>query len=687
MGPDALPLVLLVDGDGPTARALREELEDVAEFAETTVGDAPALTSGTPGGRRPTVAVLTQEVPAPAGLVHSLRPHPADLVVAVMPTSATEAELATLPLLFPGDVVTQVHERTRSLPAAVTHLLHALLTRRDHAAAQAAAQRQLSAGTPAISRQLGERLLGQFLTQAPIGALMLDGEVVIAWNRRAAEALELTEPGCLHRPLTELFPTEERLALQRHLTAAGQPHTAEADTVFERTRSDGTAQALRVAAQQVLDGEGRARTLVLADDVTDRLHAQRRLTERTGQALLIAEVAAAMTEPGSLAHRLRRCVRAAADRLSADRVCVWTTDEQRQLAHTTCADTDADSTGPEPCQDTHRHLVEQVLTTLQPHLDVAPPAAGPRPGLGRGSFAGYPLITGGQLIGVLTLTTRLALPGSTLTTLENLADQIAVGIQQDRLLHRLRATTQALERPLLPPSLPDLPGFDLAARYVPFGEGLHIGGDFYDAFTAPDGRHVLVLGDVCGKGPAAAAITGLVRHTLWAATQHTSDPGYVLPLINKALQRQNAPFCTLLYAVLDPSRASARLRIASAGHPAPLLRHADGRTRPLDLHGPLLGVLDTPHHPVNELELRPGESLVLYTDGFTEGAGSQDPREPADLAALVAAAPVSGDTTSEDLVAAMLTSTRDWWGSRLRDDLAVLALTALPAACVTARER
>ncbi|WP_228980233.1 SpoIIE family protein phosphatase [Streptomyces sp. DH12] len=684
MDPAALPLVLLVDVDEPTVRVLRGELTDSAEFAETTAGDAPAFTAGAPGERRPTVVVLAEDVPAPAGLVHSLRPHPADLAVAVVATPATEAELAVLPLLFPGDVVTRVRERTRPLPTAVSRLLRALLDRRAHAAAQASAQQQLAAGGTTLGRQLGERLLGQFLTQAPIGALMLDGKEVIAWNRRAAETLELTEAGILHRPLTDLFPAEDREPLERHLSAAAPPHTSEADAVFERSRADGTSQALRVSAQQVLDAEGRTRTLVLADDVTDRLHAQRRLAERTGQALLTAEVAAAMTDAGPLPRRLYRCVRATAERLGADRVCIWIVDEQGQPTHTSCAeDLDGDgAAGPASCGETERHLVEQVLSARGRHPDTArlptsPYATGHDSD--SGSSVGLPLITGGQLIGVLTLATRLALPGSTLTTLENLADQIAVGIQQDRLLHRLRATTQALERPLLPPRLINVPGFDLAARYVPFGEGLHIGGDFYDAFTAPDGHHVLVLGDVCGKGPAAAAITGLVRHTLWTATQHTSDPSYVLPLVNKALKRQDTPFCTLVYAVLDPTRTPARLRITSAGHPAPLLRRADGRTAPLALRGPLLGVLDTPQYPVHELDLGPGESLVLYTDGFTEGAGARDQREPEDLAALVAATAVHGGTVSNDLVAAMLADARDWWGTRLRDDLAVLALTAVPS--------
>jgi serine phosphatase RsbU (regulator of sigma subunit) len=281
------------------------------------------------------------------------------------------------------------------------------------------------------------------------------------------------------------------------------------------------------------------------------------------------------------------------------------------------------------------------------------------------------------MLGVLSITTHLALPDSVLATLENIADQIAVGAQQDRLLNRLREATRALERPLLPPRLPDLPGFDVAACYTPFSQGLHIGGDFYDAFTVPDGHHVLVLGDVCGKGPDAAAITGLVRHTLWTAAQHTSDPTHVLDLINTALRRQNTPFCTLIYVVIDATRSPARLQIASAGHPPPLLRRADGDTAPLEIRGPLLGVLDSPRHPVTEVELCAGDTLVLYTDGFTEGAGAADQRTPEDLAAIVAALPPADEpATAENLATALMADAHRWWGERLRDDLAVLTLTA-----------
>nr|WP_274389127.1 SpoIIE family protein phosphatase [Streptomyces taklimakanensis] len=664
--------------------------------------------------------VVGRRVAAPAGLIRSARPHLSDLAVAVVSTSASAAKLADLPLFFPSDLVRRVPDTEADRLAYVAReLVDGLVRRLAETAVRTVAQRQLTSGATGgrphgERRQRGERLLGALLSQAPIGALMLDRDgTLIAWNRRAADVLELTDAHAPRRPLTDLFPTDARPALLQHLASAERHSAHDApgppgpDVVFERSRSDGTGQALRVAPQPVLDDEGHEHSLVLVEDVTDRLHAQRKLAERTGHALLSAEVAAAMTAPGPLADRLHRCARATADRLGADRACIWTLTHTGEPEPAACADLErTDDTFRTHASHVERALVDRIVAERRPHLDLTPPAsvrsarpggvggggrdgrdgrggAGAGGGLLRGSFAGYPLVSGGELIGVLSLSTRLALPASTLSILENIADQVAVGIRQDRLLRRLRDTTKALERPLLPPRLPELPGFDLAARYHPFGSGLHIGGDFYDAFTAPDGRHVLALGDVCGKGPVAASITGLVRHTLWAAAQHTTDPDHVLNLVNNALRRQNTPFCTLVYAVLDPvADGPVRVRLASAGHPAPLLRRADGDTAPLEVRGPLLGVLDELHHPVAELELEPGEALVLYTDGFTEGAGAEDRREPEDLAALVARHPLSPDAErpSDELVAALLEDAHAWWGERIRDDLAVLAVTALPRA-------
>ncbi|MEV5357771.1 GAF domain-containing protein [Streptomyces sp. NPDC052693] len=445
-----LPLLLLIDVPQPTASAITADLAGSAEIIQSAAEGALAHTSGSPGRRRPTVVVVGETVTAPVGLVHSLRPNPADLAVVVTATPATHEKLTVLPLLFSDDVVRRVDDRKAAqlMPRAVSDLLQQLTRRRAHAAAQAAAQQQLSPGAASIGRQLGERLLGQFLTQAPIGVLMLDGDALIAWNQRAADILELREPDSVHRPVSALFPEDQRTALHHHLSDPGPYRDAEPDAVFERIRGDGTTQALRMAVQQVLDTEGRKRTLVLTEDVTDRLHAQRKLAERSIHALLTAEVAAAMTAPGPLDERLRRCVRAATNRLGADRVCVWTLNTRGELVHAVCAADGTETPDAFPCRAAQRAAAERIVTSRRPHLDIAPRSGRQQspPSTGRDSFAGFPLISGGELLGVLSMTTRLALPGSVLATLENIADQIAVGTQQDRLLNRLREATRALER-------------------------------------------------------------------------------------------------------------------------------------------------------------------------------------------------------------------------------------------------
>ncbi|NJP99509.1 SpoIIE family protein phosphatase [Streptomyces zingiberis] len=688
MPPDR-PRVLLVGVLPGVVASLQSALGPGADVLFVEPGQLAEHTQGVPGERRPTLVVLGRELSLPTGLVHTVRPHPEDLVVLVVTGPEAGHGLATLPLLFSADQVRRVPAgQADRVPELARDMLIALGRRRSYAAARSAAQHRLSAGRT-INRQLGDQLFGEFLTQAPVGALMLDASgALAAWNNRAAGILGLTDPGSLGQALTALFPAEVRPELERHLATAGGGRAGEPETVFERARSDGTGQALRLAPQQVLDGDGQERLLLLVEDVTDRLRAQHQLAERTGHALLSAEVAAAMTAPGPMEERLGRCVRAAADRLAAVFACVWVVRAPGDRPeHLVCAEDPAEEGGVPGHVRVREALMERVTTGRRPVTERIP---GSVPGEADTICVGLPLVAGGELLGALAVSAVGRLSYEARAALEGIADQIAVGIRQDRLVERLRASTRALERPLLPPHLPTLPGFDLAARYRPHGSGQHIGGDFYDAFTAADGRHVLVLGDVCGKGPAAAAITGLVRHTLWAAAQTSLDAGHVLGLVDRALRRQNTPFCTLAYVVLEPGPAPVRMRLASAGHPAPLLRRADGSTEPLDVRGPLLGALPEVRHPVTEAELLPGDTLVLYTDGFTEGGGSYRQREPEDLAAVVAGQPLAPDVPepADRLAGALVADAHDWWDGDLRDDLAVLALSALPpGAPGTATER
>ncbi|MFP5322081.1 MAG: SpoIIE family protein phosphatase [Acidimicrobiia bacterium] len=176
-----------------------------------------------------------------------------------------------------------------------------------------------------------------------------------------------------------------------------------------------------------------------------------------------------------------------------------------------------------------------------------------------------------------------------------------------------------LQRSLLPPALPSVPHLDLAGRYLPMTEG--IGGDFYDVFPLPDDAWGIVLGDVCGKGPVAAGVTSLARHTLRAAAMAQHAPAESVRILNDAMvdrHRDARTFATLVDARLRPSADGVRIQAAVAGHPPLLVLRADGR---LERHGPtghLVGMFDEIAADELELRLDPGDLCVFYTDGATD---------------------------------------------------------------------
>jgi serine phosphatase RsbU (regulator of sigma subunit) len=438
-----------------------------------------------------------------------------------------------------------------------------------------------------------------------------------------------------------------------------------------------------MSAQSVVIPDGTAHTLVVLEDVTGTTETRRQLAERTSHALMSADVSAAMTTSGPLRDRLHRSAQAIVDRLGVALVRIWILEPwEDTLVLQASAGLSGRLDDAQVRVGVGEGEIGVIAAERKPRLSdsmPADPGTDARQGDGEDTdaFAGYPLIADGDLLGVLAVHASRPLAGTTYEALAGIADQVAVGVRQDRLLNRLSATARALQAPLLPPELPPIPGLDIAARYRAQGDGLDVGGDFYDVFPLADGQWALALGDVCGKGPAAAAVTGLVRHTLWTAAQQDPDPAHVLPLVHRALRRENSPFCTLVYAVLDVSAGCVGLRVACAGHPAPLLRRRNGETRLVDEHGPLLGAFDLTDQPVQTATLDPGDSLVLYTDGFTEGAGAHLTREPEDLAALVRSwAGPRGDRPADELADLLFTDAVTRWAGRLRDDLAVIAVTA-----------
>lgn len=235
---------------------------------------------------------------------------------------------------------------------------------------------------------------------------------------------------------------------------------------------------------------------------------------------------------------------------------------------------------------------------------------------------------------------------------------------------RARGLVETLQRTLVPPSEPRVPGLELAATNRPAGGDLLIGGDFYDVFPLGGGEWGVVLGDVCGKDVEAAAVTALARWTVRGAAPGTPGTERVLELLNETLrQHETERFCTLVFARLRPAGRSWRLVVGVGGHPPPLLL-SEGAVTPLPNGGPLVGVLREARFPEQHLELRPGDGLVLYTDGVTEARRGAAFFGEQRLHASVAAR----GTDPRTIVDGLLDDVATYEQGRNSDDVAILAL-------------
>lgn len=206
---------------------------------------------------------------------------------------------------------------------------------------------------------------------------------------------------------------------------------------------------------------------------------------------------------------------------------------------------------------------------------------------------------------------------------EDLTRRVALALDNARLYSEQRQATNALQRSLLPPELPDIPGVELAAGYEAAGEGNEVGGDFYDVFEATPGRWRFAIGDVCGKGPEAAAVTGLTRHSLRILAREGHDVPTVLERLNALIvdEGSRARFITLIHGELIPAQAAgeaAAVSLVCAGHPRPLVLRSAGGVEAVADSQPLLGVLDGVTFERDTFLMSAGDVLLCVTDGVTE---------------------------------------------------------------------
>jgi phosphoserine phosphatase RsbU/P len=259
----------------------------------------------------------------------------------------------------------------------------------------------------------------------------------------------------------------------------------------------------------------------------------------------------------------------------------------------------------------------QLLEALG--LDAPVPLAAPADGLA------VALVARGQRLG--TIAVGRDADGrqgpDEIAAIEDFARRAAVAIDNNRIYAERRAIATALQHSLLPPQLPEIEGVDLGAEYVPAGSystEVDVGGDFYDIVGLPDGRWLVVIGDVSGKGVQAAIVTGLVRDVTRALVRDGRPVAETLSRLNETLvERGSGRFCTLALAVLA-RRPDGVVDVALhlAGHDQPVLVHPDGRTRLVGRCGTALGLLPVVKSPVEQVLLNPGDMLIFTTDGVTE---------------------------------------------------------------------
>jgi sigma-B regulation protein RsbU (phosphoserine phosphatase) len=305
---------------------------------------------------------------------------------------------------------------------------------------------------------------------------------------------------------------------------------------------------------------------------------------------------------------------------------------------------------------------------------------------GLGFYAGVPLTTSdGHNLGTFCIIDQepRTVGEEALGALRDLAavvmDQLELRLaarravwQEQELRDQAENMARRLQRSLLPPQLPDVPGADVAVRWAPAGGG--VGGDFYDLFDSGENVWTVVVGDVCGKGIEAAAVTALARYTLRAASLQTDVPREALQLLNDALLRQrpgDERFVTAVYVIARVMAGGIGLSLSSAGHVPPLLRRADGTVEVLASAGMPLGLFNDPSPSGAEAELRRGDALFLYTDGVTEARRGPDEFALDRLQATVARTVGMSAERSAALIEDEVTGFRE---GRAADDTALLVL-------------
>ena len=603
-----------------------------------------------------------------------------------------------------------------SLPGADPRtLIDAALTELDAAieALGAAAQAVAAAGSsPAEalpeSVRAERRLLHAVFQQAPVPLFLLEQDGTIRRANNEAAALLGSPTGyATGKPLTAFVDLPFRATVQTQLAAVartGRQRTAGCRLLT----GDGPVDVMLTAAAADLPGDPSVRIVTATrravgagagEPQRDDKPAKRPAAKAKGDPAIAAmtrrlDAVTAVTRvlldnsTFSEAVTLQRCARLLAGEI-ADWVLIDIDRGGRLLRQFAAGPRAAHADqlarvvrGVDPDQESLPALVHSAgKSVLLAHPD-DPAALGHGPDgtplgmlLGATSLICVPISDGTTGYGTLTLT-RLADKGpfgvADLGLAEELGRHLAIAIRVDRVFRQRSQVAEALQASLLPARLPSVAGLEFAAAYIGATQFQEISGDFYDVFKAGDGWGIAV-GDVCGKGQDAAAMTAAARHAIRALATVHDAPADVLAAANEVLVAEDYDdrFVTASLAFLRQREGGVHVRLGSCGHVGPAVVRADGRVEILEGDGLPLGLFSDTQPGRLELELHQGDVLFFYTDGVTEARSADLAFFEDQLADALAA--VAGRSAGE-IVRAVQELVTTFSAGELKDDVTILAV-------------
>ena len=297
--------------------------------------------------------------------------------------------------------------------------------------------------------------------------------------------------------------------------------------------------------------------------------------------------------------------------------------------------------------------------------------------MGATSMLSVPIEDGENCLGAITLATSGEHGQFDLLDLgvvQRLARQLGLVIRAARLYQRRSEVADGLQASLLPRGLPTIPGLEVAARYIVATRGMEVGGDFYDVFETMNGWG-FVLGDVCGKGEEAAAVTATARHGVRLLSRWKTEPAEILTMVNQALMSEDR-FVTAVLAEVTERGGGMGITVGSAGHPPSIVIRADGVIRMTSGGGVPLGLFDDFEPAIEGLDLEPGDTLFMYSDGVLDACDLMRQRFGHERLIEVLAT-YNGRPLHEVLVA-VERALVDFCEGDLSDDVSILALRVQP---------